>query len=128
MDDPRKFRVLKGMSSVAVQPSTVIFAAEFQRPSQFESMSEYSPSLTRIQPPAIFRASGLGVSTKVRLSTRKAVAAASVVLHQWRVGFTHDWKVTVNATNFPQMKKSLLRWFREPISSKRMASSKNQAV
>jgi hypothetical protein len=56
------------------------------------------------------------------------MAAAGAVLRQWKLGFSHDWKVTVNAFGFPQMKKSLLHWFREPVSSKRMASSKNQTV
>jgi general secretion pathway protein A len=90
--------------------------------------SEYSPALTCIQPLAISVGMGSRVSAKVRLSTRKAMAAAGVVLRQWRVGFRNDWKATVNAMNFPQIKKSLLRWFREPVSSKRMVSNKNQRV
>jgi hypothetical protein len=69
-----------------------------------------------------------GLSAKVLLTTRKTMAAVGVVLHQWQDGFRNDWKVAINAMNFPQMKKSFLRWFREPVLSKHMASTKNQTV
>jgi general secretion pathway protein A len=77
---------------------------------------------------AISTAKWLGIPAKVFLTSRKTMAAARIVLRQWRLEFSRDWKVTVNAMKLPQMKKSLLRWFREPLSSKRMASSKNQTV
>jgi general secretion pathway protein A len=78
--------------------------------------------------PAISKGKWLDVSTKVLLTSRETMAAAAVVMRQWKIGFSHDWKVTVNAMNFPQMKKSLLHWFREPVLSKRMSSTKNQSV
>jgi hypothetical protein len=56
------------------------------------------------------------------------MAAAGTVLRQWRLEFSRDWKFTVNSMNLPQVKKSLLQWFREPVSSKRMESTKNQTV
>lgn len=70
----------------------------------------------------------LGVSARVLLMTRETMAAAGVVLRQWRLGFRHDWKVTINAMNFPQVKKSLGQRLRQPMSSKPIASSKNQTV
>ena len=78
--------------------------------------------------PAISTAMWSGVSARVLRTTRETVAAARVILRQWRLGFSHDWKVMLNAMSFLQTKKSLPHWFREPISSKRMASSKNQTV
>jgi general secretion pathway protein A len=57
--------------------------------------------------PVISREMWLGVSARVLLTTRETMAAAGIVLRQWRLGFRHDWKVTINAMNFPQMKKSL---------------------
>jgi len=93
--------------------------------------NENSPALTCSQAPATGASSTVkwpGVSARVLLTTQETIAAACIVLRQWRLGFSYDWKVTVSAMNFPQMKKSLLHWFREPVSSKRMASSKNQTV
>jgi type II secretory pathway predicted ATPase ExeA len=90
--------------------------------------NQNSPAVMRSQASAISTAMGSGVPSKVLLTTRETMAAAGVVLRQWQDGFRNDWKVTVNAINFSQMKKSLLHWFREPVSSKRMASSKNQTV
>ena len=95
--------------------------------------NESSPALTR-RPrgrpirPAISTPMWAGVSAKALLTMQETMAAAGVVLRQWSLEFRHDWKVTANAMNLPRMKKSLLHWFREPISSKRMASSKNQTV
>ena len=93
--------------------------------------NENSPPLTCSQAPATGASSTVkwpGVSARVLLTAQETIAAAGIVLRQWRLGFSRDWKVTANAMNFPQMKKSLLGWFREPVSSKRMASSKNQTV
>ena len=77
---------------------------------------------------AISKAMEWGVSARVVLTARETMAAAGIVLRQWWLGFRHDWKVTVNGMNFLKVKKSLLHWFREPVSSKRMAGSKNQTV
>jgi general secretion pathway protein A len=46
-------------------------------------------------------------------------------LHRWKVEFKRDWISMINAAAFPLMKKSSLRWLRQPISSKPLASSKN---
>jgi general secretion pathway protein A len=75
--------------------------------------------------PAISAAIWSGVSAEVLRSTRGAIAAAGIVLRQWKREFTRDWKVTVTAMNFPLMKKSLAQWLQHPISSKPMASGKN---
>jgi len=95
--------------------------------------SENPPALTRT-PPATRRAPQIsapmwsGVSAEVLRSTRGTIAAAGIVLRQWKREFARDWNVTVNAMNLPQKKKSLTRWLQQPISSKPMASSKNQTV
>ena len=72
------------------------------------------------------------VSSRVLLTTRETMAAAGIVLRQWSLEFRRDWSITVNSMNFPQMKKSLQQWLRQPtssnVSSKRMGSSKNQAI
>ena len=47
---------------------------------------------------------------------------------RWMFDFKRDWIAMINAFSLPEMKKSLLRWPRQSVSSKPMASSKNQAV
>jgi general secretion pathway protein A len=47
------------------------------------------------------------------------------VLHRWNVEFKRDWISMINTPAFSEMKKSSLRWLRQPMSSKPMASSKN---
>jgi hypothetical protein len=69
-----------------------------------------------------------GVSARELRTTRESMAAARVVLRQWRLGFTRDWKLTVNAMNLSKMKKSLAWWLHQPISPKPMASRKNQTA
>jgi general secretion pathway protein A len=86
-----------------------------------------SPSRTRIGP-AISTARWSGVSARVLRTTRESMVAARVVLRQWRLGFTRDWKLTVHAMNLSKMKKSLARWLHQPISPKPMSSSKNQTA
>jgi general secretion pathway protein A len=98
-----------------------------------KAVSESSPALPRVPPGtpiglAIFTASWSGTSAKALLTTRKTIAVVGRVLRQWKLGFSRDWKLTVNALNVPQMKKSLLHWIRQPISSKPMAPRKNQTV
>jgi general secretion pathway protein A len=98
-----------------------------------KAVSESSPALTSIHRgtligSAISTAWWSGVFARALLTTRETFAAAGRVLRQWKLGFTRDWKLTVNALNFPHMKKSLAHWFRQPISSKPLASRKNQTV
>ncbi len=50
------------------------------------------------------------------------------LLQRWMFEFKRDWISMINAMAFPEMKKGLLRWLRRPISSKRMASSKNSPI
>ena len=47
---------------------------------------------------------------------------------RWMFDFKRDWIAMINAFSLSEMKKSLLRWPRQSVSSKPMASSKNQAV
>jgi type II secretory pathway predicted ATPase ExeA len=42
----------------------------------------------------------------------------------WALEFKRDWNSMINSMMFPETKKLLLRWLREPISSKPIASSK----
>ena len=94
---------------------------------------ESSPALTctpagiRIGP-AVSTTMWLGVSAKVLRATQEAMAAAGVVLGQWKLGFTRDWNLTVTALNFPRMKKAIGHWLHQPFSAKPMTSSKNQTV
>jgi len=95
--------------------------------------NESSPAFTSSSPatrvgPAISTAMWSGVSARVLRTTRESMAAAGVMLRHWQLGFSHDWKATVNAMNFSQMKKSLTQWLRQPTFSKPMGSSKNQTV
>ena len=64
------------------------------------------------------------VSAAVIQRIRQPVYPARA-LHRWNVEFQRDWISMINAVAFPQMKKSLLRWLCQPISSKPMTSSKN---
>jgi general secretion pathway protein A len=77
---------------------------------------------------ATSRAIWSGVSPNVIRAAGETIAAAGVVLRHWKLGFTHDWKLTVTALNFPRMKKSVEHWLHQPFSAKRMTSSKNQTV
>ena len=72
--------------------------------------------------PVIPRVMSLRVSPRILRATRETLATARAVLRQWRLGFRHDWKITVNAMAFPQRKKSLVQWLQQPISSKPMTS------
>jgi len=98
-----------------------------------KAVSESSPALPRTHPgtligTAISTALWSGVFAKALLTARETIAAAGRLLRQWKLGFSRDWKLTVNALNFPQMKKSLGHWMHQPFSSKPLASRKNQAV
>ena len=44
---------------------------------------------------------------------------------QWTRDFKRDWNAMIGAIPIPQVKKALLYWLREPLTSKRMASSKD---
>jgi general secretion pathway protein A len=95
--------------------------------------NESSPALTCSPPgkrigPAVSRATRSGVSARVLRAARETMAAAGVVLRQWKLGFRHDWKLTVTALNFPRMKKSIGHWLHQPFSAKPLTSSKNQTV
>jgi len=95
--------------------------------------SEQSPASTFGHPvarlgPAVSPVMWSSVSEHVLRTTRGAMAAASPVLRQWKVGFRHDWNVTVSAMNFPQMKKTIAQWLLQPFSSKSITSSKNQTI
>jgi general secretion pathway protein A len=98
-----------------------------------KTVSESSPALPRTHPgtligSAISIALWSVVFTKALLTTRQTIAAAGRVLRQWKLGFSRDWKLTVNALNFPRVKKSIAHWISQPISSKPLASRKNQTV
>jgi general secretion pathway protein A len=91
---------------------------------------EKSPALTSTHPLARLgwvncKAMWSSVSARVVRTTREAMAAASPVLRQWRLGFRHDWNAMVKAMDFPQMRTSLTQWLHQPFSSKPMTSSKN---
>ena len=94
---------------------------------------ESSPALAFRHPvarpgPAVSPAMWSSVSEHVLRTTRGAMAAASPVLRQWRLGFRHDWDAMVKALTFLQMQRSFTHWLLQPFSSKTAASSKNQTV
>lgn len=49
-------------------------------------------------------------------------------LQRWIFEFKGDWISMINAIGFPLLKKSILRWLRQSVSSKPVVSSKNQPV
>lgn len=83
--------------------------------------ASWSSLRTRLGP-VISRTMSLCVSARILRTTRGTLATARAVLRQWRLGFRHDWKITVNAMDFPQMMKSLVHWLQQPISSKPMST------
>jgi general secretion pathway protein A len=95
--------------------------------------NESSPALTRRPPgtrigPATSAVTWSRVSASVLRTARETMAAGGVVLRHWQLGFSRDWKATVNATNLSRVKKGLGQWLRQPVSPKPLASSKNQTV
>jgi len=56
---------------------------------------------------------------------RQSLHPAKVLVWQWMVGFKRDWNVMIARIPIAQLKKFLLQWLREPLSSKRLPSSKN---
>lgn len=87
----------------------------------------FTPPRTRLGL-ATSTATWSAVCANVLRAARETMAAAEVVLRQWRLGFRHDWKLTVIAMNFPRIKKSIGHWLHQPFSAKSLTSSKNQTV
>jgi general secretion pathway protein A len=56
---------------------------------------------------------------------RESVYSARKLLRRWRFEFRRDWMAMVNAIAFPQIRKSFLRWWRQPLSSKTLEPRKN---
>jgi hypothetical protein len=56
------------------------------------------------------------VSAAVLRRTRQPIYPARV-LTRWIFEFKRDWNSMINAITFPEMKKSFLRWLRQPIHS-----------
>ncbi len=93
-------------------------------PSWKESYSSGRALLGPVFSPATW--SGLLVG--VRLKLRGPASEAQVLLRQWKIEFRRDWMAMINAFGLPKIAKSLMHWLREPVSSKSMASGKNQTV
>jgi general secretion pathway protein A len=98
-----------------------------------KAVGESSLGLPSIHPGAPIRSATStalwsGVFTRALLTAQETFAAVGCVLRQWTLGFSRDWKLTVDSLNIPQIKKSLAHWIRQPISSKSLASRKNQTV
>jgi general secretion pathway protein A len=48
---------------------------------------------------------------------RPSIILVQVLLRHWMFDFKRDWFSMINATALPEMKKSLLRWLRQPFHS-----------
>ena len=48
---------------------------------------------------------------------RPSIMLVQVLLRHWMLDFKRDWFSMINATALPEMKKSFLRWLREPFHS-----------
>jgi general secretion pathway protein A len=59
--------------------------------------------------------------SRVSLAALRRIRASAfldrVLLRRWMVEFKHDWIAMINAIALPGMKKSFLRWLRQPIHS-----------
>jgi general secretion pathway protein A len=64
------------------------------------------------------------VSAAALRRIRRPIYAAQV-WQRWVFDFKRDWIAMINAIRFPENKKVLLRWLRQPILSKPIAPSKN---
>jgi hypothetical protein len=106
------------MHSIAAQPArTAELVATLGRP--FAAASSRPGPRQKFWKIASEKSPTLRVSARIRHATRETLATARAVLRYWRLGFIHDWKITVNAMNFHKMKKSLVHWLQRPISSNR---------
>ena len=56
---------------------------------------------------------------------RESIYTAPKLLRRWTTEFRRDWMAMVNAIAFPQIRKSFLLWWRQPLSSKTLESRKN---
>lgn len=77
--------------------------------------------------PATFLAAWLRVAAVVVRRIRHPIYPARV-MQRWIFEFKRDWISMMNAFGFPQINKSLLHWWRQPVSFKPMTSRKNQPV
>jgi len=129
-----------GHEPLSAAENNRMFASENRAPT---TMNRISRSSRRAQIRALFLSSGWWrvprgtvflraispaawsrVSAAVIQRIRQPVYPARA-LHRWNVELKRDWISMINATALPQMKKSLLRWLCQPISSKPMTSGKN---
>jgi general secretion pathway protein A len=106
------------MHLIAAQPArTAELVATLGRP--FAAASSTPGPRQKLGKIASEKSPALRVSARIRHATRETLANARAVLRYWRLGFIHDWKITVNSMNFHKMKKSLVHWLQRPISSNR---------
>ena len=61
-------------------------------------------------------------------NARQYLRPAKALVKLWMFEFRCDWMAMTNAIAAKETRQSLLHWLREPASSKRMASSKNQSA
>jgi type II secretory pathway predicted ATPase ExeA len=65
------------------------------------------------------------LSAAILRKISQSVHPVKKLVWQWTREFKRDWNAMIGAIPIPQVKKALLNWLREPLSSKRMASSKD---
>lgn len=109
---------LNSMNRIARNSLGTWFSSRFSSSETWRSSSEIA-LLSVVSPAAWLR-----VSAAVVRRIRQPIYQAPV-LQRWLFEFKRDWMSMMNAFGFAQMKTYVLRWLRQPLSSKSMASSKN---
>jgi general secretion pathway protein A len=72
-----------------------------------------------------FPADWTRLSAAILQKISQPVHPAKKLVWQWTLEFKRDWNAMIRAISISQVKKALLNWLCEPLSSKRMASSKD---
>ena len=67
---------------------------------------------------SLFLTTLAGVSAEAIAKLRKSICVYQVLLRLWRFELQRDWAAMVNAIASSQMNRALLRWLRQPVSSK----------
>jgi hypothetical protein len=91
----------------------------------FSSLKAWRSSWKTSFPWTVSTAMWSRLSLSVVPMIRKSIYTARNLLRRWRSEFRRDWMAMVNAIALPQISKSFLHWWRQPLSSKTLESRKN---
>jgi general secretion pathway protein A len=90
---------------------------------RFVSLAAWGSSLRAMRMPVFLRAEWPRMRGSVVRWTRQPFYSHPV-LQRWKIEFKHDWNELMNTVGLRQTKSWLLRWLRQPPSSKSMAEGK----